>query len=127
MKVKAPTESEEQIALADWLRLNNYLFYKSPSETYTTSWSQKRKNKAEWVTKGFPDITIVLKRRSLLFIELKKQGNILNNGKRWVSSWKVSEEQKKWIETLSRVDNIEACVCYGAEEAINLIKKIEIL
>ena len=66
------TEHQESVMLANWLRSRGYLFYKSPSETFTTSWNQKRKNKSEGVSKGFPDYTIVLKRGSLLFIELKK-------------------------------------------------------
>ena len=45
--MEIPLETFEQIKLANWLRFNNYTFYKSPSETFTTSWNQKRKNKAE--------------------------------------------------------------------------------
>lgn len=66
------TESQESIALASYLRANGYRFTKSPNETYTKSWNQKRKNTLEGVSKGTPDYMIVLKRKSLLFIELKK-------------------------------------------------------
>ena len=45
--IKAPLETVEQKTLARYLKLKGYRFYKSPSETYTTSWKQKAKNKAE--------------------------------------------------------------------------------
>lgn len=66
------TEHQETVLFANWLRANGYLFFKVPSETYTTSWNQKRKNSAEGSSKGFPDMVIVLKRGSLAFVEMKK-------------------------------------------------------
>lgn len=116
-----PLETVEQQSLAWWLRANKYLFYKSPSETYTTSWNQKRKNTLEGVTKGFPDIVIVLKRWSLLFIELKRQRKKLKNWELWASPSKVSDEQVKWQQTLDNLENIGACICYGHKEAIEKI------
>ncbi len=120
-----PTENLEQEKLANYLRAHNYIFYKSPSETWTSSWRQKRKNKLEWVTKGFPDTTIILKRWSLLFIELKRQKRILKNGKFGASPSVVSKEQVKWQKELSCLDNIESLICYGADEAIEKIKELE--
>lgn len=114
--MKPPLETEEQQTLAHWLRLNNYIFYKSPSETFTKSWKQKRKNKLEWVTKWFPDLTIILKRWSLLFIELKRQSKSLS---------RVSEEQKFWIEELNKIKNVEAKVCYWAKDWIRIIEEME--
>lgn len=116
-----PSEHQEALILANWLRFNFYNFYKSPSETWTKSWSQKRKNKMEWVTKGFPDYTIILKRNSLLFIELKKV-----KGKKGGLNWsKISLEQKEWIQDLQNIDNIEAKVCHWAQEAIDFIIECE--
>ena len=111
-----PLETIEQQALAHYLRANGYVFYKSPSETFTKSWSQKRKNKLEWVTKWYPDITIILKRWSLLFIELKRKKKSLS---------RVSNEQKFWISELNNINNVQAEVCYWAEEAIRLIEELE--
>lgn len=116
-----PLETVEQQSLAWWLRANNYLFYKSPSETYTTSWKQKKKNTLEGVTKGFPDIVIVLKRKSLLFIELKRQRETWKNWGLIASPSKVSDEQKMWCNTLDKINNIWACICYGHKEAIEKI------
>lgn len=66
------TEHQHATAFAHWLRTNDYTFHHSPNETHTKSWKQKRKNTLEGVSAGFPDYCIVLKRGSLLFIELKK-------------------------------------------------------
>ncbi len=120
-----PRENLEQEKLANYLRANNYLFYKSPSETYTTSWKQKRKNKLEGVTKWFPDTTIILKNKALLFIELKRQKRKLKNWKLWKSPSVVSEEQKEWIKKLNEIPNIQAEICYWADEAIKLIEYLE--
>ena len=120
-----PLESYEQEKLANWLRANNYLFFKAPSETFTKSWKQKRKNRLEWVTKGFPDTTIILKNNALLFIELKRQKRILKNWNLWKSPSVVSEEQKKWIKELNQIKNVQAEVCYWADEAIKFIEYLE--
>ena len=120
-----PLETIEQQVLANRLRFNKYLFYKSPSETFTKSWKQKRKNTLEWVTKWFPDICIILKWESLLFIELKRQKRVLKSWKLWASPSVVSLEQIQWIQELNKIDNVEAHICYWADEAINLIKTIE--
>ena len=37
----------------------------------------------------------------------------------------ISEEQKIWIETLSRIDNVDACICHGHKEAIETIEMFE--
>lgn len=123
--MEIPKECVEQERLANRLRANNYIHYKSPSETYTTSWKQKRKNTLEWVTKGYPDTTIILKRWSLLFVELKRQRRVLKSWKLWKSPSVISEEQKKWIEELNKIDNVQAEIGYGAADAINIINRIE--
>jgi len=115
------TEHQEAIVLANWLRLNNYTFHHSPNETYTKSWNQKRKNKLEWVSKWFPDYTIILKIKALLFIELKKA--------RWpkwgLNGSQISPEQIQWCESLNKCWNIQAEICHWADEAIELINRLE--
>ena len=120
-----PLETIEQQQLAIWLRMNWYFFYKSPSETYTTSWNQKRKNKLEGVTKWYPDMTIILKSNKLLFIELKRQKRVLKNGKLWKSPSTVSEEQIEWQDRLNKIPNVQCNICYWCEEAIRVIKELE--
>ena len=42
-----PLETIEQQTLVHWLEINNYKFTSIPNSTFTESFSQKRKNKAE--------------------------------------------------------------------------------
>lgn len=70
--------SEHQVAtlLAQFLDvLQNQgkvsVYSKIPSETYTTSRNQKRKNKQEGVHTGVPDYIIVTERK-VIFLEIKK-------------------------------------------------------
>ncbi len=44
------SETIETQLLAKWLNDQGYWFTKSPNETYTTSWRQKRKNTLEGVS-----------------------------------------------------------------------------
>ena len=116
------TESQETIILANYLRANWYLFTKSPNETFTTSWNQKRKNLQEWVSKWFPDMCIILKRWSLLFIELKKAP-----WKKWGANGSTLDDphQLHWIQELNKCDNVHAEMVQWANTAIELIKKLE--
>jgi hypothetical protein len=68
---------------------------------------------------------ICLLRGSLLFLELKRPRPILKNWKLWKSPSIISEEQKKWIETLSRIDNVESVICFWYKEAIDIIQMLE--
>ena len=120
-----PLETIEAEILANWMRANNYMFTHIPNETYTKSWNQKRKNTLEWVSPWFPDYCILLKIWALLFIELKRQRNVLKNWKIWNSPSTISEKQIQWIESLHSIENVEAHICYWAEESIKLIKEIE--
>ena len=120
-----PTESQETIQLANWLRANNYMFTKNANETFTKFWNVKRKNTLEWVSKWVPDMMIILKKWALLFIELKRQKKILKSWKLSSSNSQISAEQVNWINELNKIKNVQAEICYGADEAINLIKRLE--
>lgn len=117
------TEHQEALILATYLRNNKYMFHHSPNETYTKSWNQKRKNKQEWVSKWFPDYTIILKNKNILFIELKKT--------RWPQGWLngsvISPEQENWCTELNQVPNVQAEICHWAKESIELIERIELI
>lgn len=110
-------ESTEGKLLKIWLDQNWYKYSKIPSETYTPYFSVKKRNKDEWVKKGIPDYMIILKRNSLLFIELKK--------KKWPRWWmngsEISEEQKEWVSLLSNIPNIEAKFAHWWREAVDII------
>jgi septation ring formation regulator EzrA len=96
--------------------LNKYKFTSIPNSTFTRSRKQKIKNYVEWLRSWLPDILIILKRWSLLFIELKRSKKSLS---------KVSESQKKWLDELNNLRNIEAHVCYWAKKAIEKVKELE--
>lgn len=107
-----PTEYQEQVIFVQWLRLNNIAHYRVPNETYTKSYKQKATNKALGVSPGVPDLFVVLPYSCLIGIEMKRKKKSV-----------ISPAQKVWIETLNTVPNVEAFVCYGAEDAIAVIQK----
>jgi len=110
---KVPTEHEEAIILSNWLRAKGINFAKIPNETFTRSWSQKRKNKIEGVSSGVPDYMIVIPHKYIIFLELKRtKGGV------------ISENQKQWISILNTIDNVEAVVCKGAQESINFLSQL---
>jgi VRR-NUC domain-containing protein len=84
-----------------------------PNETYTTSWSQKAKNKALGVSAGVPDLFVALPGRGLLGIEMKR-----------IANYKVSPAQAQWIELLTTIPGVEARVCRGADEAIAFVSEV---
>jgi hypothetical protein len=121
-------ESLEQARLVLWLSQNNYTFTAIPNSTFTKSIKVVIMNKLLWVNAWLCDIIIILKRGSLLFLELKKKRTRKKNGeyKAISSDWiSISTEQAKWIEELDNIDNVGACICYGYEEAIEKIKEFE--
>jgi hypothetical protein len=112
MSLPIPTEYEEQVKFVQYLSLKGYKHTAIPNSTYTTSWNQKRRNKATGLNPGLPDL-IAIVNDNLVWIEMKrKKGGVL------------SQAQKDWIEALERAGQT-VYVCKGAEEAIEFIKQIE--
>ena len=115
MRSLVPTESQEAETLAQYLllmqRTGKILLYSHiPNETYTQSWSTKKRNKREGVTKGVPDYIIVTDKK-VLFIELKRpKGSV------------TSFEQKEWIDNLSG-KKTQAVVCKGWNTAKEFIEE----
>lgn len=121
-------EEQEWEILKNWLEANNYKFTHIANEIWISGriWMLvNRKKIKQGLKKWFPDYCIILKRRSLLFLELKRKRKTLKSWKLWSSPSKVSEEQKIWIKELNEIANIEAHICYWAEEAIRLIEEME--
>ena len=107
-----PLETEEQQVVVQYLELKGLKLSSIPNSTYTKSWKQKAKNKAEGLRAGLPDLLIVLP-NLLLFIEMKRtKGGV------------VSPVQKEWIEALNKIDGVKAIVCKGADEAIENIETL---
>lgn len=119
MTAKAiPTEDQEQIAIINW---TSYMANRDPrygmifhiANGGSRGKAEAGRFRAEGVKSGVPDLMLPVPSGIYagLFIELKR-----------VKGGKVSEAQKKWIADLN--DNgYYACVCYGAEEAIDTIKR----
>jgi ribosomal protein L33 len=107
------SEYGECVALAEYLELLKYqgrilAYAHIPNETFTTSWSQKSKNKRLGVKKGFPDYCIVFNGK-VLFIEMKREhGGV------------VSPEQKEWLEMLEKGD-CEAVICHVFDDEKGVI------
>ena len=116
------TEHQHTVAFATWLRSHGYRFAKLPNETFTKSWNQKRKNTLEWVSAWFPDFLIVLKRWSLLFIELKKE-----RWKRWGANGSNYSDpnQLEWLSSLDSINNVKACFASWWEDAVRIVEECE--
>lgn len=78
------------------------------------------------VSPGVPDYMILLKRKSLLFIELKKKRTMKDNGEYYALSTdgiEIRPEQERWIEQLNEIDNTAAFFAYGSAEAIEIVRR----
>jgi hypothetical protein len=124
-------ENLEAEALAQWLRLSHYTFSHIANESWLppkVAMLASVRKKRMWVTPGVPDYIIILKRWALLFIELKKKRTHKEDWEFYALSSdhiKVSEEQQHWVESLSKLDNVDAHIVFWAEEAIKLIQYLE--
>lgn len=109
---------------AQWLHSNGYKFHHSPNEKGTGNhyaMLAQMKKKRLGMSKGFPDYIIILKRWSLLFIELKKE-----RWKRWwLNGSTISPEQEEWIQDLHRLNNVGAFFAHGVEEAKEIVRREE--
>jgi len=107
-----PTEYEEQVAVVQYLELKGHKHTAVPNSTYTTSYNQKRRNKAMGLNAGLPDLIAIIN-YNLVFIEMKRtKGGVL------------SQAQKDWIAALEDAGQT-VWVCKGADEAIKKIQELE--
>jgi hypothetical protein len=114
-----PREDEEQAVFVSWLNDREIKHFRVPSETYTKSWSQKRKNKALGVVRGVPDLFVVVSP----FQSADGEGYVLALEMKRVKLSTVSPEQEAWQETLNGLGlpNVQAYVAKGAEEAKRIV------
>lgn len=117
------TENEEQTEVNMYCNKKKILMFAIPNGSYK-SVTARKKFKAEGLKSGVPDIFIAEPKGiySGLFIEMKKRPKTLASGKKSYAGIKVSDEQKEWIDKLN-AKGYKAIVCYGADEAINLIEE----
>lgn len=120
-KLITKPEEKEQFAFVTWLYENGYTFSSVPNSTYTKSNMQKMRNTLLWLRPWIPDLMIILKRWSLLFIEMKKP--------RWPKGWmngsKISDDQRFWLNNLKKINNIDARVAHWFEEAKRIVRECE--
>jgi len=127
LAVATPTEHDEQVALFAWAEANVGAhpelgcMFAVPNGGYRPMATAARLRE-EGVKAGVPDVFLPVMRRGVdgrgtdgrawggLFIEMKRKPN------------KLSHEQADWIARL-RAAGYMAAVCYGADEAIDVIVK----
>ena len=110
-------EENEQITIFKWAAMQQNIYPELALLHHVPNGGQRNKVtaarlKAAGVKSGVPDICLPVPKDEFhgLYIELKYGKN------------KPSENQKKWIEQLNK-QGYKAKVCYGAEEAIAVIKE----
>ena len=114
-----PYEEDEYLEIVRYLNDMGFVYTHIPMETYTKSWSVKKRNIAVGVKKGFPDYIIIIpywwvgKRHNvLLFAEIKR-----------IKGSSTSKEQKEWIHNLKSCNQL-AEVFYGAEQLKQYIEAL---
>ncbi len=120
-----PKEQLEQEMLVKWLEFNKYDFWRIRNESDWRSFYKWAIRKKSWVKPWICDMWVILKRWSLLAIELKRQRRVLKSWKLWASPSVISEEQKEWIKKLNEIDNVSAEIAYWCDDAIKIIKHYE--
>lgn len=113
-----PSEHDEQCTFVEWLEVNGYKFSAIPNATWT-SFSQAKKNTAEGVRAGLPDILVIVNDH-LVWIEMKRSDLKPKRG----GKGGVSLVQQGWIEALNRCANCQVYVCYGYVEAVDTIRSL---
>lgn len=134
-KNETPLEHEEQKLVIKWiiddnahaalLRSRNLppvLFSAITNGHYQPSIKQRNKLKAEGMNSGVPDLLFIVPperakagKRLMIWIEMKRQQGA-----------SVSAAQQEWLDAIDAMEggNIGAFVCYGADEAIQLLKDL---
>jgi hypothetical protein len=133
-----PLEHEEQVEVVKWITTQNdiaalfkarnltpVLFSAIANGHYQQSRKQQNKLKAEGMNSGVPDLLFIIPperskngKRLMIWIEMKRQ-----------QGGSVSVAQQQWIDAIDAIDggNVGAFVCYGADEAIDVLKDLIIV
>lgn len=130
-----PLEHDEQVAVINWIKGDNdharllrsrklppVLFSAIANGHYQQSIKQQNKLKAEGMNSGVPDLLFIVPperskvgKRLMIWIEMKRRQGA-----------SVSASQQEWIDAIEAMEggNIGAFVCYGSDEAIELLKDL---
>lgn len=106
------TEDEECFLLVEYLEAKRIKFAHIHNEMYTKYWSQKNRAKALGVRPGVPDYMMIVNGK-MVFIEMKRK-----------KKSKVSDHQKIWLEELNKINNVYGFICYGYDEAKEVIESL---
>ena len=114
-----PSEYDEQKKCIEYLEIlklkgEKILYSATAQSTFTTSYTQKRKNKSMGVRAGVPDLIIIIN-ENLVFIELKR-----------IKKSVVSPDQLIWINTLKEAGQY-AKICYGFKEFEEYINRFRLI
>jgi hypothetical protein len=118
MKKIISSEHDEQVAFVEWLEINQYKFSAIPNATWT-SFSQAKKNTAEGVRPGLPDLLVIVNDH-LVWIEMKRSDLKPKRG----GMGGVSPVQREWHDVLNRCANCQVFVCYGYDEAVAAVRTL---
>lgn len=110
---KELSEYDEQCLLVEYLELKHIKFSKIAQETFTSNWGIVMKNRKSGLRKGVPDMIIILPTNKLIFIEMKKK-----------KGGTVAQEQKEWQCALNRCEGVQSFICFGFDEAKDLINSL---
>lgn len=118
------SEEKHSEAFARWLSLHGYIFTHIANESWLppkVAMIVGAKKKRMWVSPGVPDFMIILKRWSLLFLEMKKE----KWPKGWLNGSHIASEQEEWIQALASIDNVGAFFAHWWEDAVRIVESIE--
>lgn len=108
-------EDREHYAVVQWCEAQGIPIFHVPNNTWTKSVMQRTRNNLLGVRAGVPDLWVPIAGVGLVVIEMKRPKE---KGK----TNYPTPAQKEWIERLNAIPGVEAFVCYGAEEAVKILK-----
>ena len=115
---EVPLEDTEEAIFATWLDRKKIWHTHLSNETYTTSWSQKRKMRMLGVHSGTPDHLCLVPSQNgktyAVFVEMKR-----------TKFGTISDEQFDAISRIMECEGVMAFVAYGANQAISLIESVQ--
>lgn len=120
---EARDENQEQTEVNRHCMRRKILMFAIPNGS-NKSKTARMKFKAEGLKAGVPDLMIPVANKYYhgLFIEMKQRPKTLKSGKKSYAGIKVSQQQEEWINKLKE-QGYDAKVCYGADEAIEVIEE----
>ena len=122
------TETQEQQKLVQWLKLKKIFYFSVPNGSVLKGnplqrAKQMNRLKSEGLIVGTSDIVVMLSNK-ILFIELKRAKKVLKSGKLSTSNSVTSKEQLKFLESVNEFGYAIGNVCYGFNEAKELIEEV---